>query len=484
MSEESSSEVVITDMNDALSSNEADRKHDISEHNIIETIETVSTVVDGIPSSVVSSLPVNSIINVSSSGTFNVISADQLQQLSAGSTNYKICVTGDNDDDVEECTVTTIEDTKVHENGKEGTIAWVRTGASGDLELKATHIVIQQNAPNAQSGDESNTSADQNSFIDQAYVESASLPVLPIRCKHTNAYLHKSKFGSGGRGRCVKLGNEWYTPSEFEALCGRASSKDWKRSIRFGGRSIQTLIDEGILTPHATSCTCAACCEDQNATGPVRLFTPYKRRKRKVPVQGENGGKIKRILTTQDFNSIQSNDDSCDSNPDPLVVESLNESGNNANNIPNSGNPASDEMQTTEQSIQRIDQMSLKLYRLAQNIRKEVEAVKLKWRREKEELKKVSFIENGYQKVQVSLDQVVSENLNNSNSDVGGVSLQPSSDVNSKKCANCNREAFAECSMCRQTPYCSTFCQRKDWTTHQVECVRSDQIMLIVDTTQ
>jgi hypothetical protein len=77
--------------------------------------------------------------------------------------------------------------------------------------------------------------------------------------------------------------------------------------------------------------------------------------------------------------------------------------------------------------------MSLKLYRLAQNIRKEVEAVKLKWRREKEELKKVSFIENGYQKVQVSLDQVVSENLNNSNSDVGGVSLQPSSDVNSKK---------------------------------------------------
>lgn len=117
-------------------------------------------------------------------------------------------MTGDNDDDVEECTVTTIEDTKVHENGKEGTIAWVRTGASGDLELKATHIVIQQNAPNAQSGDESNTSADQNSFIDQAYVESASLPVLPIRCKHTNAYLHKSKFGSGGRGRCVKLGKK------------------------------------------------------------------------------------------------------------------------------------------------------------------------------------------------------------------------------------------------------------------------------------
>lgn len=84
----------------------------------------------------------------------------------------------------------------------------------------------------------------------------------------------------------------WYTPSEFEALCGRASSKDWKRSIRFGGRSLQTLIDEGILSPHATSCTCSACCDDDTATGPVRLFTPYKRRRRKE--DGGRSGKIRR----------------------------------------------------------------------------------------------------------------------------------------------------------------------------------------------
>lgn len=486
MSDGSSENVVITDMNEALATGEPDRKHDISEQNIIETIETVSTVVDGIPTSVpVSSLPVNSIINVSSSGTFNVISAEQLQHLSAGSTNYKICVAGDNDDDddVEECTVTTLDNGKHHDN-KEGTITWVRSG-SGDLELKATHIVIQQNPNNAHSGDESNASADQNSYVDQAYVESASLPVLPIRCKHTNAHLHKSKFGSGGRGRCIRLEGEWYTPSEFEALCGRASSKDWKRSIRFGGRSIQTLIDEGILTPHATSCTCSACCEDQNATGPVRLFTPYKRRKRKVPVQGENGNKIKRILTTQDFNSINSNDDSCDSSPDPLVVETLDATGNITNththtnvNIPQTEHIMSDTMKNTEESIQRIDQMSLKLYRLAQSIRKEVESVKTKWRQEKDELKKLAMAtSNGYQKV-VTLDEVIEHS--------GSVGLEPSTDINSKKCANCNREAFAECSMCRQTPYCSTFCQRKDWTTHQVECVRSDQnsIMLIVDTTQ
>lgn len=51
------------------------------------------------------------------------------------------------------------------------------------------------------------------------------------------------------------------------------------------------------------------------------------------------------------------------------------------------------------------------------------------------------------------------------------------------QCANCNREAFAECSLCRRTPYCSTFCQRKDWAGHQVECVRgaAETVMLIVE---
>ena len=67
----------------------------------------------------------------------------------------------------------------------------------------------------------------------------------------------------GGRGRCIRVGEKWYTPSEFEAVCGRASSKDWKRSIRFGGRTLHCLIEDGILQPHATSCTCAACCDDE-----------------------------------------------------------------------------------------------------------------------------------------------------------------------------------------------------------------------------
>jgi len=65
------------------------------------------------------------------------------------------------------------------------------------------------------------------------------------------------------------MADNWYTPSEFEAVCGRASSKDWKRSIRYGGRTLQCLIEDAILNPHATSCTCAACCDDEAVVGGV-----------------------------------------------------------------------------------------------------------------------------------------------------------------------------------------------------------------------
>lgn len=85
---------------------------------------------------------------------------------------------------------------------------------------------------------------------------------LPVRCRNISGTLFKSRLGSGGRGRCIKQGENWYSPTEFEAMAGRASSKDWKRSIRYAGRPLQCLIQDGILNPHAASCTCAACCDD------------------------------------------------------------------------------------------------------------------------------------------------------------------------------------------------------------------------------
>lgn len=180
------------------------------------------------------SLPVGTLITGT---TFNVITSDQLPHFKP-----MICV----------------------DNG-------FISGGPVTEDIKATHIVIQ-NSPPSQSREQSNEDASSSTTPPsraasaRSWTETALMPVLPVRCKNTSAELHKHRFGSGGRGRCIKYGMKWLTPSEFEAMCGRASSKDWKRSIRFGGRSIQALIDEGILAPHATSCTCGACCDDQSGT--------------------------------------------------------------------------------------------------------------------------------------------------------------------------------------------------------------------------
>lgn len=145
-------------------------------------------------------------------------------------------------------------------------------------DQKLTHIVIsQQQADNIQTKQEIIDSSSNNQTIqttptsnsstnnNPAWSDTMNMEMLPIRCKTTTAELYKVRLGSGGRGRCIKHKDQWYTPSEFENLCGRGSSKDWKRSIRFGGRSLQALIDDGVLTPHATSCTCAACCDDDSS---------------------------------------------------------------------------------------------------------------------------------------------------------------------------------------------------------------------------
>ncbi|KAG5348176.1 DEAF1 factor, partial [Acromyrmex charruanus] len=333
-------------------------------------------------------------------------------------------------------------------------------------ELKATHIVIQNSTDETES-EQIHVSTPSSQPI-YNWSDSANLAVLPIRCKNTNAELHKNRFGSGGRGRCIKLGSDWYTPSEFEALCGRASSKDWKRSIRFGGRSLQTLIDEQILKPHATSCTCAACCDDESATGPVRLFTPYKRRKRpKDSSDGETPSRKHKIENSRDGSN---NDDSGDEvvvpdkevwpqfvSTDGLVVQQPQEQ-DTVQNAHQTENGQSDEV------FKKLDEMSNKMIKLAYEFRRILEEAKELNRQQRRE-------------------QALVAQLGGRADVIETVGLQPASDSHNKKCANCNREAFAECSLCRRTPYCSTFCQRKDWGSHQIECVRgaAETVMLIVE---
>nr|XP_032289966.1 deformed epidermal autoregulatory factor 1 isoform X3 [Drosophila virilis] len=219
------------------------------------------------------SLPIGSMIT----GTaFNVITPDQLP-------HFKPMLCVDNNGYLSSSTVSMGSDLKTiviqqqqQQQQQQQTQTSVNSGA-GNTNTTATNTIGLNH-----DGSGSNNSHDSIGTLEHAagggggggnttgstgWAETTSstqhMEVFQIRCKTTSAELYRSKLGSGGRGRCVKYKDKWHTPSEFEHVCGRGSSKDWKRSIKYGGKSLQSLIDEGTLTPHATNCSCTVCCDDE-----------------------------------------------------------------------------------------------------------------------------------------------------------------------------------------------------------------------------
>ncbi|XP_053954535.1 deformed epidermal autoregulatory factor 1 [Anastrepha obliqua] len=334
------------------------------------------------------------------------------------------------------------------------------------------------------------------------WAETTHMEVFSIRCKTTSADLYRSKLGSGGRGRCVKYKDKWYTPSEFENVCGRGSSKDWKRSIKYGGKSLQSLIDDGILTPHATNCSCTVCCDDEAASGPVRLFTPYKRRKRNQtdldvdsvpkrkrnnnPNNSNNNAEPPPTATVVDENNIFLTEDNITSKDEPWPT--LNDSLDTSTELVDQTQINPYDRETYVVNIN--DTSSIALLDNSQAM-KNLENVYCTMVKATNDFKRIlTDLKNSYDRkieiLQKERDAAVAAMRNLEDPNISG-SLHGNEIISAKKCANCNREALAECSLCRKTPYCSEFCQRKDWNAHQVECTRNpaqtttQQIMLLVD---
>lgn len=104
--------------------------------------------------------------------------------------------------------------------------------------------------------------------------------VIQVNCNSIVGLLHKKKFGSGSKGKCILVNERWLTPNEFESHCGKGNCKDWKRTIKAGGQPLLSLVDNNTLTLHAVSCSCAACSNDSSLVGPIRPFMRSRRRKR------------------------------------------------------------------------------------------------------------------------------------------------------------------------------------------------------------
>ncbi|XP_035520537.1 deformed epidermal autoregulatory factor 1 homolog isoform X1 [Morone saxatilis] len=397
---------------------------------------------------------------------------------------------------------------------------------------------------------------------------------LPVRCRNTSGVLYKSRLGSGGKGRCIRHNQQWYTPTEFEGLAGRASSKDWKRSIRYAGRPLLCLIQERILNPHAASCTCAACCDDLTGvsqqdwswswttcrsreefssgsrvkeedrvfscpketdsmaaenismTGPVRLFVPYKRRKKDneppiTPPKKELPATKNITLApgttftvspsgqfttsgTLTFDRTQAGDATAAAAA-AIISEGSAQSEVFASTAVLTALPA---LAMAPQPVQAKMTVAtaaspsaglvsglevgpvggagpsvsegqkntwLYLEELANTLLSNVQQLKALIEQAKNSPGDMAGIKGQGGRKECGLSQSFqNQNLFHQPDDSEAKrSTEITEIIINQMCVNCGRVAMSECTGCHKVNYCSTFCQRKDWKDHQHTCCQS-----------
>ncbi|CAL4122269.1 unnamed protein product [Meganyctiphanes norvegica] len=369
------------------------------------------------------------------------------------------------------------------------------------------------------------------------WIKAAESPVLDVRCKKVKGQLVKARFGSGTRGRSIIYEKRWWTPAEFEAAAGRSASKDWKRSIKFHGESLLVLIERGYLKVHASSCSCTACLDDDVSSGIIRLFHPYKRKRRENRSHLDDSGstldEVKtKILKQEPQNSVATVTLPVSELSGLTVVPNLvlnSGVGHGATVVtttntqisthgsstaveasgqlsPREATPTScDEPQPSDDSLEKlpIDLAWEKMNEVLTGLEQQVAVARVMFEQLRQQSKEeaVAASQNKIlvnDKIQVlPQDKLETQNnerflveVNEIREEDGNQSIQPImldsliSNVPQlepavhihgikKKCVNCNRESDLDCSGCRNRAYCGYFCQRRDWADHQSECGRS-----------
>ncbi|XP_020835040.1 deformed epidermal autoregulatory factor 1 homolog isoform X2 [Phascolarctos cinereus] len=349
---------------------------------------------------------------------------------------------------------------------------------------------------------------------------------LPVRCRNLSGTLHKNRLGSGGRGRCIKQGENWYSPTEFEAMAGRASSKDWKRSIRYAGRPLQCLIQDGILNPHAASCTCAACCDDMTLSGPVRLFVPYKRRKKEsempaTPVKKDSSKNIPLLpatatttftvtpsgqlttsgaLTFDRASTVEATAIISESPTQGDVFTGATVQDSNVqpscrvghpephypsyqDNCPISPFPEA-ALPTSHPKIVLTSLPALAVppatptKAISPAVIHGLEMTEHRSWLCLEEM--VNSLLSTAQQLKTLFEQAKQAS---SYREAAAAQARGQAEAERKEqsCVNCGREAMNECTGCHKVNYCSTFCQRKDWKEHQHMCGQSATVTVQTD---
>nr|XP_040139829.1 deformed epidermal autoregulatory factor 1 homolog isoform X3 [Ictidomys tridecemlineatus] len=258
-------------------------------------------------------------------------------------------------------------------------------------------------------------------------------------------------------------------------MAGRASSKDWKRSIRYAGRPLQCLIQDGILNPHAASCTCAACCDDMTLSGPVRLFVPYKRRKKEnelpaAPVKKDSPKNITLLPATAATTFTVT--------PSGQITTSGALTFDRASTVEAtaviSESPAQGDVFAGATVLTSLPALAVPPSTPTKSVSPTV----------------VTGLEMSEQRSWLYLEEMVNSLLSTAQQlktlleqakqasscrEAAATQARMQADAERKEqsCVNCGREALSECTGCHKVNYCSTFCQRKDWKDHQHVCGQS-----------
>uniref|UniRef100_A0AAQ6ILC1 MYND-type domain-containing protein n=1 Tax=Anabas testudineus TaxID=64144 RepID=A0AAQ6ILC1_ANATE len=284
-------------------------------------------------------------------------------------------------------------------------------------------------------------------------------------------------------------------------MAGRASSKDWKRSIRYAGRPLLCLIQECILNPHAASCTCAACCDDLTATGPVRLFVPYKRRKKDteplvIPPKKElpatknitlTPGTTRTSVTVSPAGQFTTSGTlTFDRAPTGDATAAATAA------IITEGSAQSEVFASTAGTVHHnhlfrvfVQHLSCILFFLelmktilslpALAVTPQPVQAKMAVTAVASPSNTWLYLEELANTLLTNVQQLKAliEQAKNTAGDTAGVKGQGGR--KEQMCVNCGRVAMSECTGCHKVNYCSTFCQRKDWKDHQHTCCQSTE---------